>query len=216
MSRRFLSWTALAVMCALSVVIPYRLFHPATLDEPFGDQSKYIPVSPGELAEPVCTDKHRRVQLFRVLPLREPTSQKILDAREDIVQRLKLVRTAPADQPCNCYGWVFANGEYWMAWQDVEMILEDNGYSEVTSPKAGDLVIYRNQYGALIHAGIVRSSDAGDAVEIESQWGEMGRFRHGVDSQLFSDIYGYFRSARRGHMLSGFDRDSQPAQEIEE
>jgi hypothetical protein len=214
MGRQLLAWAALMGVCAAGTVFVHRIVHRPALEDLFIEGSKVVPVAAEELSRPVCTDKQRPIHLFRLSPLRELPSQQILDERADVEQRLKLIRTAPSDQPCNCYGWIFANGEYWLAWQDAEAILEDNGYAKVLKPKPDDLVAYKNQYGVLIHVGIVRSVDSG--VEVESQWGEMGRYRHAVDNQVFSEYYGYYRSKRRGHLLVGLGREPQPSQQTEE
>ena len=43
-----------------------------------------------------------------------------------------VTRVAPVDPACNCHGWVFTGGRFWVSGEDVPRILEDNGYRRVS------------------------------------------------------------------------------------
>jgi hypothetical protein len=90
------------------------------------------------------------------------------------VRLLRLLRTAPADERYNCYGWLFTDGAYWLFESDISPILLDNGYREVPVPQAGDLVVYRDDDGRIVHCGLVRAAGADGLILVESKWGEGG------------------------------------------
>lgn len=104
--------------------------------------------------------------------------------------------------PANCHGWVFTAGKYYLGCDDVERILEDNGYELYQSPLPGDLIVYRNASGGITHTGLVQAVYLGGMVVIDSKWGLGGRFIHGPEEQPYGNRYGYYRSARQGHTLA--------------
>ena len=106
------------------------------------------------------------------------------------------------NSPANCHGWVFTAGKYYLECDDVERILEDNGYEFCQSPLPGDLIVYRNPRGGISHTGLVQAVYLGGMVVIDSKWGLGGRFIHGPEQQPYGNRYGYFRSARQGHALA--------------
>ena len=112
-----------------------------------------------------------------------------------------LAREGPATEDYNCHGWVFADSRYWVQSEDVSPILEDNGYTQVNSPRPGDVVVYR-QRGLVVHSGLVREV-AGDRIEMEGKWGWMSRFRHPVEKSIFGADYRFYRSSRSSHQLAG-------------
>jgi hypothetical protein len=106
---------------------------------------------------------------------------------------------------CNCHGFVFAGGRYWIMNDSVPAILKDNGYEPVSDHAAGDLIIYWDDAHNPIHSGVVRAVPRHGPIQIESKWGMRGEFLHTPQAQIFSQTYSYFRSARRGHLLRGLD-----------
>jgi len=83
-------------------------------------------------------------------------------------------QTGKPTDSTNCAGWVFTCGKKWMPDSgDVWKIIKDNGYKEVTDPKPGDIVIYKDAQGRITHIGIVRADGM-----IESKWGRLGRYLH--------------------------------------
>ncbi len=110
---------------------------------------------------------------------------------------------APSESsPANCHGWVFTGGKYYLQCDDVERILEDNGYELCQSPQPGDLIVYRNPSGGISHTGLVQTVYLGGMVVIDSKWGLGGRFIHGPEQQPYGNRFGYYRSARQGHALA--------------
>jgi hypothetical protein len=151
------------------------------------------------------TDKGRRVRLFAnpefVLP---PSTLALMEddlARETDLS-LRVIRQAAPDADSDCHGWIFADGRWWIVGEDVPIILEDNGYTPVTEPKAGDLVIYR--YGArlITHSGIVVSASDRGRILIESKWAWLGTYLHGPEAHPYGGSPHYYRSPRPGHRLA--------------
>jgi len=120
----------------------------------------------------------------------------------------RLARRGPASDGCNCHGWVFAGGRYWVNRDDVELILADNGYEPVATPRPGDLAVYREAGGAIAHTAVVRR--AGGPVVVEGKWLWMGVFEHAVGDSPYGTDLTYYRSARAGHRVAGWDHPSPP------
>lgn len=124
--------------------------------------------------------------------------------RTHALDRKVIVRAAP-DPSHNCHGWVFTGGRYWVAGDDVNDILTDNGYVPVSTPAVGDVAVYRTAAGEVVHSGVVVAVVG--YLLVESKWGPMGRYLHGPDAQPFGGTCSYFRSARHGHTLKGLPLD---------
>jgi hypothetical protein len=85
----------------------------------------------------------------------------------------------------NCIGMAFANRRTWIEPTHVQMILDDDGYQEV-SPKEvmpGDIVTYRDDSGEISHVAVVVSheadvANAGWNTTVLSQWGADGEYLH--------------------------------------
>jgi hypothetical protein len=120
----------------------------------------------------------------------------------------RVVATGPPDPSYNCHGWVFADGRA-VVNADVELILHDNGYAPVAEPQPGDVIVYRDDGGAVTHTGLVRQVGTWGAVLVESKWSGNGRYFHPAEVQPFGDQWAYYRSARPGHLLRGLG--DQPA-----
>jgi len=123
-------------------------------------------------------------------------------------------RTANPTPESNCHGWVFADGHYWIDGDEVDPILEDNGYTQVSTPQSGDLIVYRTG-DAVSHVGLVRTVAANGLLVVESKWGSKGRFLHTPEDQPYWHSWGFYRSPRQGHQLKGIHEtpaESSPAQ----
>jgi hypothetical protein len=83
----------------------------------------------------------------------------------------------------------------------VEAILCDNGYQRADTPLKGDLIVYRNDPGMILHSGIVLEVVHENLVLIESKWGPLGRYLHPPEYQPYGSIFAYYRSPRQGHQL---------------
>ena len=61
----------------------------------------------------------------------------------------------------NCHGQTFADGKFWIPNSSVETILAADGYTQVDTPKEGDVAVYRDTNGKPIHSGkVVNNSGA--------------------------------------------------------
>jgi hypothetical protein len=117
----------------------------------------------------------------------------------------RIIRTGPPDPVCNCHGWIFTGGRYWVETPDAERILQDNGYHPVSTPRPHDLVIYRDDRGQLAHSGIVRLITDDGLVLVESKWGALSRYLHPADVRSYGSRHTFQRSNRPGHVLAGLD-----------
>jgi hypothetical protein len=152
------------------------------------------------------TDRGRRVAL------RELDEIRPVDFRAEVEHKSlsemgfygRVIRTSPVNDSCNCHGWVFTGGRYWLSQDDVEHILVDNDYVLVTDPRPGDLVIYRSAE-FITHTAVVRAIVDGMPPLVEGKWGWMGVFLHGVGDSTYGTNYGYYRSERNGHLIAGLD-----------
>jgi len=94
----------------------------------------------------------------------------------------------------------------------VEMILADNSFLEVSSPHPGDVVVYRDGKGTIVHSGIIRAvlgnSLLGEAITIlvESKWGMGSCYLHPVDCQPYSQSFAFYRRLGGHH---GIEVDEQ-------
>ena len=86
------------------------------------------------------------------------------------------IRTGNPGPYSNCYGWTFTGGRFAID-DDIDIILEDNGYQEVEIPQPGDLAVYERS-GTILHVGIVRRCGEKGEATIESKWGARARYHH--------------------------------------
>jgi hypothetical protein len=155
------------------------------------------------------TDCGRAIPLYKIE--RDAEYQEVDEA--STYQGSSLVRTGPADPESNCHGWVFALGEYFIAGEVIDDILDDNGYAEVAAPQAGDLIVYRGPEGSVEHTGVVREVSNSGEIFVESKWGSQARYLHAPADQPYWRSWGFYRSEREGHRLAGMD-DSQGTQTV--
>ena len=151
----------------------------------------------------VYTDRGTRIAL------REPANPRgndhlfALEDRYLLSARLKehVVRHGQPDERSNCHGWVFAEGRFLVANEDVALILRDNQYVEASLPQPGDLVVYRAN-GAVTHSAIVRYVTDGQPTLVQSKWGALGIFLHPIDRSPYGAGFTFYRSPRNGHLLT--------------
>jgi hypothetical protein len=164
------------------------------------------PALPGEI-RPInshvgLTDKGRVIDLFCFeLKGDLPEGDEAMQATNNSFPAA-LIRRKEADLSTNCHGWVFANGTYLINSSGVSMILEDNDYIRVASPKTGDVAVYRNAAGNIIHTAIVCSVLADNTVLLESKWGVHQRFIHLPEDQPYSTLVEYFETSRGTHGIN--------------
>lgn len=121
----------------------------------------------------------------------------------------------PLDTPnrlTNCHGWVFLGGRHLLFGEQVELILLDNNYYPVQVPTVGDVIIYRDELGKILHSGLVSVTSPLGSALVESKFGISGRYLHTPDQQPYSDNYTYYRTDRTRHavQMHGFRAVVQP------
>jgi hypothetical protein len=115
-----------------------------------------------------------------------------------------MIRLSPDDPICNCHGWVFTGGQYWVSQDEVETILNDNGYRPVSDPQPNDVVIYRD--GKVVtHTAVVNAVTPTAGVLVEGKWGFRGVFIHAADHGPYGKNYTFYRSERAGHLLNDIE-----------
>jgi hypothetical protein len=146
------------------------------------------------------TDSGRVIELFTYCEPESITEVEKLVLAEDAL-RHQVIRMAGPSATSNCHGWVFTGGEYGVPGDAVELILADNGYTEVGAPAAGDVIIYRSELGAVLHTGLVRLAGQEGPTLIESKWGPLGVYLHTPESSPYGHRFRYYRSLRPNHRL---------------
>jgi hypothetical protein len=126
----------------------------------------------------------------------------------------QIIRLAEPNAGCNCHGWIYTGGRSAIQSRFVPDLLKDNGYQDVSDPRAGDLVIYRHEGSAVEHTGLVRMVDATGLVLVESKWGPLGVYLHPVDAQPYCKDHKFYRSRRAGHVVSIVPKSSAPENEL--
>ncbi len=93
----------------------------------------------------------------------------------------QFIRTGQPELLYNCHGWTFAHGHRAVSDDEVNATLQSGRYRKVTTPMAGDIVIYYDKSGDLCHSGIIKATGRQGFVLVESKWGGAGRFLHLLD-----------------------------------
>ncbi len=119
-----------------------------------------------------------------------------------------LIRVAGASTQSNCHGWVFTGGLCWISGETVDLILLENGYQQVEIPASGDLVVYRNEQGKVVHSGIVRGVWSEGRILVESKWGTLGAFVHFVEQSIYEGHWTFHHANRPTHLLRGLPDSS--------
>jgi RHS repeat-associated protein len=68
---------------------------------------------------------------------------------------------------CDCHGLTFVEGKYWIDDDQVDKLLRGDNYQRTDTPKIGDLAIYRNADGEVVHSATVSQTDSdGNVTEV--------------------------------------------------
>jgi hypothetical protein len=200
---------------------------PEALPASAGEASAPSPASvvTGEAREitpsPARTDAGRLVRLREwVGPVPANWINKEHEARKvaDAGLTGQFIRVAPPSLDCNCFGWVFTGGRYFLPDGDVPTIIKDNGYRPVSDPRPGDLALYADGFDDPMHAGVVVGTTREGVALVESKWGYVGaRYIHPADTHLYRRYRcTYYRSPRPGHLLHGLPEGDPPSDSLPE
>jgi len=154
------------------------------------------------------TDAGQRIPLCAVPPAERERLARLEENRYVQVRGLssQVIRTAEQTPNYNCHGWVFAGGRHWVRGAYVEQILKENGYKQVYRPQPGDVVVWRDEVGKVVHTGLVHSLSLEGRVLVESKWGVLGRYIHTPNEHCYQHTsFTYYHSPRGGHLLRGLD-----------
>ena len=153
------------------------------------------------------TDRGRQVKLYEFSVNRQFEARSTTDGKPRFsAYGAMLISRAAADWHANCHGWVFTGGKYLLKGDDVERILEDNGYERVQRPLSGDLVVYRDPWGIIRHTGLVQAILPDGTTLVESKWGVDQRFLHLPADQPYANRYEYYRTSRGSHQIEVHSR----------
>lgn len=163
--------------------------------------------TPGKLQEVseqvAVTDTGRQIPLYRW----EVADAEFREYRQNAATRLSLIAKAAiprssSNMHSNCHGWVFSNSQFLLQGRYVEWILRDNGYTRTSSPGPEDLVVYRDEQGAIVHTGVVRGVLDDGTIMIESKFGLDGLYLHEPLAQPYATDYVFYHSDRHGHAIA--------------
>lgn len=149
------------------------------------------------------TDAGACIQLYRLETSDRQFEEyaSLLEDKQNGFSHLGILRQ-DADKMANCHGWVFTAGRFLLKGTDVERILCDNSYYIVADPKPGDITIYRNEVGGILHTALVQGVLIDGNVILESKWGVDQRFLHLPANQPYSQFYDYYRTTRPNHLIT--------------
>jgi hypothetical protein len=149
------------------------------------------------------TDRRTPIRMFRADAPRPAEDLREVEFEILAAQRRqgRVLRRQEPDDRSNCFGWVFAEGRYWLDNDQVETILHENGYALASTATPGDLAVYRNAEGLIHHAAVVRAVCDDGTILVEGKWGWMGVYLHRLTDSLYGQNVSLYRSERRGHAL---------------
>ena len=184
-------------------------------EEQFDDDARWMKEAIDLPTHQIVLDDRAKSDLGKPIHLLQSSEQrakKLIEAREALVLShipvsSRTIRRGVASDESNCHGWVFTAGKHWLNAENVEIILHDNGYVQVSDPTPGDLAVYR-RLGVIQHTAIVRGSLDEFGTMVEGKWGWLGVFIHRVDDSCYGDDYQYYRSHRNGHLIAGLPGDN--------
>ena len=154
------------------------------------------------------TDRNRSIPVYRMADVESDSNDEsgevLFRTSEVVIQR------SPASPLANCHGWVFLDAQFLISGEAVQQILDDNEYEIASEPKAGDVIVYRDDNRNIVHTGLVRGVLNDDTVIIESKWATEGVFLHDPEGTPYSSIFEYYRSPRSGNRVKVVHADEAP------
>ncbi len=116
-----------------------------------------------------------------------------------------VIESAPPDDTYVCHDWTFFGGPTGTP-TDPEVMLSERPYEATDHPQPGDVIIYRDRTGTILHSGLVKATGAAGFVLVESKWGNRGLLLHlpavdglpaGTTWTFCRDAYGSLRTQQR-------------------
>ena len=195
--RAWLSVGMLALACGISTAL-FTVISTPNVWQPQGGSLAHVVPENEQTGAHAVTDRGTVIPLghfeadaggAEVPPVPEGFSGQVIVSNDDL-------------STANCHGFVFTNGRFHVASDQVDRILGDNGYTVVTTPAPHDVIVYRDDTGVVLHTGIVKSVGDDGFVLVESKWGPLHTYLHTPESQSYSQRFDYWRSPRDGHLLT--------------
>jgi hypothetical protein len=214
LSRTTTVWVGLLLIGVTTLVLQLRQLEREMVGEMNLAEVVDAGISPEHALQPVesqwaVTDSGHAVPLFTI-----PADSGVMAAEGEagFLSRnhlaTALIRTDEADTRYNCHGFVFTGGRFWIRGSYVDQILKDNGYQSTTTPRPGDIVVYRDHItGAVAHTAVVRTVlEETGSILVESKLGSLGRFIHSSDKHPYLDTtLTFYHTGRGNHVLRGLD-----------
>ena len=143
----------------------------------------------------------------------EPLPASEMSAIEEVSTTLKVrsgqfIKRGSSGDESNCHGWVFTGGKFNVGGRFVDTILTDNGYTPAPKATAGDLCVYRDSDNHVTHTAVVRAVLGDGTVLVEGKWGRLGVYLHPAGESCYGTDFGFYHSAREGHLLGGVEDNS--------
>lgn len=124
-------------------------------------------------------------------PMDDDTTSSIYEMIKEDYPEATYLAPATYDYNCHSYAW-YLNDPFWnLYWMpDPSSYINDKSYCEVITPNVGDVIVYYDDLGNIIHSGIVdslnniNSNDVcgnSNTVNVKSKWGSYGLYLHRGD-----------------------------------
>jgi hypothetical protein len=198
---------AMQAACGLALTIGAAAWHETALEAAMEDDSALLDAYAQATMRPAAearTDSGLPIQGYAPVELDEDATGAASSPSAGLFVD-RVIRISADNGNCNCHGWVFTGGRYWLTEKSVDIILAENGYAAISDPRDGDLIIYR-EGKTITHTAMVAAVIPGIGVYAIGKWGPRAVFLHQVDLSGYGQQFTYYRSSRNGHVLSGLDQ----------
>ncbi len=119
-----------------------------------------------------------------------------------------IIKTNDPTKSYNCFSFAFDKSKQWLVLLTtadpagqiaLNTIIKDQGYRPLFIPPeiavAGDVIIYKDKDGNIIHAGKVTMADRfGVVMEVQSKWAQGGEYKHAPNNSPYGTTWEIFRT----------------------
>jgi len=119
-----------------------------------------------------------------------------------------IVQTNAPTKSYNCHSFTFDKSKQWLVMKTtadptgqigLNTIIADQGYRPLFIPPeiavAGDIIIYKDGAGNIIHSGKVTMADGfGVVTEVQSKWAQSGEYKHAPNNSPYGTNWEIFRT----------------------